>query len=89
VTIRGVARRLHVSASRVRQLDAELRPERCACGSRVYSAETVEAFAAKRAAAAAELARVRSARMAERRAQRRAYQERRREQRRREREHWQ
>ena len=74
LTTAQVARRLHVSPGRVRQLDHELGPERCACGGRRYDPERVAAYEAKRAADAAELARVRAARMADLRARRRAYQ---------------
>jgi len=60
VTAGQVAKRLGVTRSRVHQLDAELRPERCACGGRVYSEAAVAAYEARipelRAAVAAERA---------------------------------
>jgi hypothetical protein len=63
VTSGQVAGLFGVSRSRVYQFDAELRPERCACGARVYSAAVVEAFAARRAAQLAELSKARADRM--------------------------
>lgn len=44
----SVARRLGVSAARVRQLDDELKPMRTEDGSRLYAADDVERFAALR-----------------------------------------
>jgi DNA-binding transcriptional MerR regulator len=65
MTASQVADRLGVSRSRVHQLDAELRPERCACGTRLYNADAVAAYAVKRAADLAALSRARSAWMRE------------------------
>jgi hypothetical protein len=63
MTTSEVAARLGVSRSRVHMFDAELRPVRCACGARHFDPASVEAFAARRAAAAAELSAARRARM--------------------------
>lgn len=63
MTTADVARRLGVGTPRVRQLDAELRPERCACGARRYDPAAVAAYEASRAAAAAELSQARRERM--------------------------
>jgi hypothetical protein len=65
VTSGQVAGLFGVSRSRVHQLDAELRPERCTCGTRIYDPNTVAAYEAKRAAGLAALSRARSARMRE------------------------
>jgi len=45
----GVARRLRLTSSRVRQLDAELRPERLdgGAGRRIYDPGVVDAYAAR------------------------------------------
>lgn len=48
VTVGEVAERLGVGVARVRQLDVELHPERCACGARRYTAAAVEAYEVKR-----------------------------------------
>lgn len=63
MTVAEVAARLFVSRSRVHQLDAELRPERCACGTRIYTEAAVAAYEARRAAAREALSEARGARM--------------------------
>ncbi|MGH9886442.1 MAG: hypothetical protein ACREBE_12985 [bacterium] len=63
MTVGQVAERLDVSPQRVRQLDHELHPERCACGVRRYNPSTVAAYAAKRARDREQLSLERSQRM--------------------------
>jgi DNA-binding transcriptional MerR regulator len=70
VTTGEVAARLGVSSQRVRALDADLRPERCACGARRYAAASVEAFEAKRELGRAALSQARRERMRALRARR-------------------
>ena len=43
-----VAKLVGLSTERVKQLDAELRPERTPSGGRIYARTVVEAFAAER-----------------------------------------
>ena len=63
MTVGDVAERLDVSRQRVRQLDHELHPVRCACGGRRYDPSAVRAYEAKRDRDRAQLSRDRSARM--------------------------
>jgi hypothetical protein len=72
LTVAAVARRLGLSRGRVRQLDGELGAVRCQCGARSYAAAAVEAYASRRADAAAARAARRAARLDEIRARRRA-----------------
>jgi hypothetical protein len=52
LTIGPVARELDLSVARVRQLDAELQPERGDLGVRLYDRARVDAVAARRRTAA-------------------------------------
>lgn len=63
LTVAEVAARLAVGRSRVHALDAELRPERCACGQRRYTEAAVAAYESRRAAAREALSKQRAARM--------------------------
>jgi hypothetical protein len=56
---------LGIGRHRVHQLDGELRPERCACGCRIYSPAAVVAYAQKRELDREVLALARSERMRE------------------------
>lgn len=63
MTVAEVAARLEVSRSRVHALDAELGPERCACGARRYDPAVIAAYLERRAVARDALSRQRAARM--------------------------
>lgn len=63
MTVADVAHRLGVGAARVRQLDAELGPVRCACGARRYDERAVAAYEAQRAQDRAALSQARRERM--------------------------
>ena len=49
MTASDVARQLGVGRARVHQLDGDLAPVRCACGTRLYDPTIVAAVEAKRA----------------------------------------
>jgi hypothetical protein len=65
LTASFVADFLGVSRFRVHQLDGELKPERGACGCRIYDPAAVLAYARKRELEREALARARSERMRE------------------------
>lgn len=63
LTVSQVAARLGVSRARIHQLDVELTPRRCPCGTRLYDPSAVAAYEIRRAAARVVLSAVRSERM--------------------------